>query len=154
MNTNKLLLLFLFAFIECNSPKKIENLHSTSFPNYYKLTFNKKIKSISSIDVDSFKYVNTKIYKLDTLFKIESHRILKSDTQLLEIMKSESKIYFYTIYFRNKKSDYYDGMYWENDSIKWRTRGPARCRGYILDGGKSEKKLNEEMEKFVDTINK
>ncbi|MFM2047971.1 MAG: hypothetical protein RI955_517, partial [Bacteroidota bacterium] len=90
MKANKILLFVILIFIECNSPKKIENSHSTSFPNYYKLKFDKKINSISSMDVDSFKYVNTKIYQLDTLYKIESHRIFKRDTQLLEIMKSNT----------------------------------------------------------------
>ncbi|MEY2828386.1 MAG: hypothetical protein RIQ33_244 [Bacteroidota bacterium] len=149
MKTNKLLLLFLFAFIECSSPKKIESSASASFPNYNNLSFNKKIKSISSIIVDSFKYVNTKIYQLDTLYKIESHRILKSDTQLLEIMKSETKIYFYKI-FINIPADIYNGSCWINDSTKFTIKG--RCGSYPLDGGKSEKKLDDEMQKFVDTL--
>jgi hypothetical protein len=149
MKKTILLLFVLFVFIECNSPKKIESSDSTSFPNYNNLSFNKKIKSISSIVVDSFKYVNTKIYQLDTLFKIESHRILKSDTQLLEIMKSETKIYFYKI-FINIPADIYNGSCWINDSTKLVIKG--RCGSYPLDGGKSEKKLDNEMQKFVKSI--
>ncbi|MEY4875897.1 MAG: hypothetical protein RL708_1046 [Bacteroidota bacterium] len=147
MKANKILLFVIVIFIECSSPKKIESVHSKSFPNYYILTFSKKIKSISSIKVDSFKYVNTKIYQLDTLYKIESHRILKRDTQLLELMKSESKIYFYRI-FINRQFDIYNGSCWVNDSTKVSISG--RCGYHPLDDGKRAKKFDDEMQKFVE----
>jgi hypothetical protein len=113
------------------------------------LTFNKKIKFILSIVDDSFKYVNTKIYQLDTLYKIESNRILKRDTQLLEIMKSESKIYIYKN-FINIPADIYNGSCWINDSTKFSIKG--KCGSNTLDGGKRAKKLDDEMQKFITSI--
>lgn len=139
-------LIFLCLFSNCTILNKKQSKKQI---NFSELKFTELVKNIGIIELDSVKFIDTKVYKLDSLFKIETYRIQNKDTQLVDFIKSENTIYFYRRFYSKNYSDYYDGMNLNIIGEKGYFFSPGRCRPLTLPIIDDIVIFEQELEKLI-----